>query len=499
MVDREEFKTFVNTLCPGYRAAARDTLKLRLGAKVCMHREILKKYLSESLVAGSLSADGWSREGTSLFGVILHFIDKRGHSLELLLGAVPKEGSQNAKALAKAVEDILESWGLLEEIKKPENERKIDMFTTDTTAVMPKMVEELGLKWVPCFAHVLNLIVQDGLRVTERVMRCLKKCRKMCTAISKSNLTRDNIVNARNVHNIHGPMPKGDVKTRWNSTERMVSTIFENKFALLTQFPTLQERRPRNDETKTEKKDRKRRLTQYEWRLVEDLVKILKVFVVSTDSLQYEKKPTISLILPLMKHLQKSLDVLTPDSMGSEDGVRVVRALKESFQTRFHRAIEKSRNNILISTFFDPRTKNLASRNTISVCRQLFAALAPETIEQHTTRQVQRREAHPLEIILGGFEEEEEEVEDEFERYLQAKKLSPRGSPREFFDNHNFPTIMLLYRRYCCTPGAATSIERVWSEAGHLKTKRRNRLGGDVINERLQYKKNKGVIKHLGL
>lgn len=43
--------------------------------------------------------------------------------------------------------------------------KPIENFTTDTTNVMPAMVRELGMRHIPCFAHTLNLVVQDVLKV----------------------------------------------------------------------------------------------------------------------------------------------------------------------------------------------------------------------------------------------------------------------------------------------------------------------------------------------
>ena len=76
-----------------------------------------------------------------------------------------KEG-QDAKSLASVVAESLCEWDL-GTMSQPGSFSfpRVRAFTTDTTAVMPKMAELLGIPWVPCAAHVLNLVTSDSLKV----------------------------------------------------------------------------------------------------------------------------------------------------------------------------------------------------------------------------------------------------------------------------------------------------------------------------------------------
>jgi len=74
--------------------------------------------------------------------------------------------SQDADALRVLVVESLKKWGLVSGYENGSFDiSKITSFTTDTTAVMPKMVDLLGLLWIPCAAHVLNLVTQSALKV----------------------------------------------------------------------------------------------------------------------------------------------------------------------------------------------------------------------------------------------------------------------------------------------------------------------------------------------
>lgn len=71
---------------------------------------------------------------------------------------------QTASSLAREVRRVLEEWNFGDCLVNPLSSR-IQFFTTDTTNVMPAMVRELGFRWIPCYAHTLNLIVKDVIKV----------------------------------------------------------------------------------------------------------------------------------------------------------------------------------------------------------------------------------------------------------------------------------------------------------------------------------------------
>ena len=75
--------------------------------------------------------------------------------------------------------------------------------------------------------------------------------------------------------------------------------------------------------------------------------------------------------------------------------------------------------------------------------------------------------------------------DDEFERYKQAP--GPEGrTPAEvakWFHTHRLFVMRELFREYCVSPASATTVERVWSDAGNLVTKKRRGKGGEGVGE----------------
>jgi hypothetical protein len=55
---------------------------------------------------------------------------------------------------------VLVNWGLH---KEEETERFLYHIVSDTTAVNPLFVKQMGYKWIPCACHLLHLVMQDAL------------------------------------------------------------------------------------------------------------------------------------------------------------------------------------------------------------------------------------------------------------------------------------------------------------------------------------------------
>jgi len=108
-----------------------------------------------------------------------------------------------------------------EDLANALEERFIKTFVTDTTAVMPAMVALLGFTWIPCSAHVLNLVVKYALDY-----------------FKKSNNASFALVNAQIHYGLDQHKLLHDEPTRWNSTLTMLERNYEQKTAITSIIPT---------------------------------------------------------------------------------------------------------------------------------------------------------------------------------------------------------------------------------------------------------------------
>jgi hypothetical protein len=497
LVNQQELKDYVINLYPGYKMASVEILKGLLYRECAMIKEELIRDVIPKIVGGSLSADGWtSGSGDSYFGILLHSMDEDGNEQVILLDAMPKNDSQTALVLAQRVRDVLISWGLGDEVTKPLSQRKIKHFTTDTTPTMPSMVSELGFLWIPCIGHMFNLVVGDALKLPGP-KEILKKCRKMTTNLNKSGPVKNAFKVAQANYSLPPKALKTDVKTRWNSTFEMMNSIMENKEPLLALFPVLPEVVSAPSTIK-ERKMRKRQMTERQWTSLKEIAIILKPFKQATKAFESNQKPTLSLTVPIVHWLHGQLMALP--SGFSHIATELIESLLDGIENRFLKVVNNSKD-YWTSLFFDPRTKDflkgrpnedgqyssLIDRAKILVdeLTSNSALLTPSIPDEH--------EPSFLDLVLQTATSSIEE-ESTFELYLRAPPCQTTENIKDWFQKHKVMAIFLLHRQYCCVPGAATRVERLWSEAGYLISRRRCSLLPTHVNFRLQWKTNRKVL-----
>lgn len=117
---------------------------------------------------------------------------------------------------------------------------------------MPKMARKLSLPWIPCAAHVLNLVTSDALKVLSLdssllslvsiqgntlVSAIIRRHRLMVNYVRKSNLRRAHLRSLLEASDMPVINLCNDVTTRWNSTLTMLETNLRCEVALKSMFP----------------------------------------------------------------------------------------------------------------------------------------------------------------------------------------------------------------------------------------------------------------------
>ncbi|KAL5760525.1 hypothetical protein ACOSQ2_019363 [Xanthoceras sorbifolium] len=224
-VENRGFGRFCSLLCPTFEVSSwktivRDLYKLYIDEKV-----ILKKRLRESKVRVSLTTDTWtSIQNINYMVVIAHFIvDHRGDSI------------------GRSIENILLEWGI---------ERVFIIIVGNATAnttIVQYLIRKLN-NWhvdgivlggrflhVRCCAHILNLIVNDGLGDMDHSILLIRNAIKYVKS-SPSRLEKFKKCVAHEKIEDKGLVVL-DMPTRWNSTYLMLSSAVKRRKA----FERLQE------------------------------------------------------------------------------------------------------------------------------------------------------------------------------------------------------------------------------------------------------------------
>ncbi|KAG6489546.1 hypothetical protein ZIOFF_050820 [Zingiber officinale] len=243
------------------------------------------------------------------------------------------------QVLANALVDCLLDWNL---------DRKLSTLTVDNCTTNDAMIELILDKLPPsslilegklfhmrCCAHILNLVVRDGLELISDSIETIRYSVAFWTATPK----RDEkfIETARQLKVPSTKKLELDCKTRWNSTYLMLNTALEYEavFARLKQHETLYKRVP----------------TQEDWSKVRDISSKLEMFFDATELFSGTKYPTINLFFATICDIKLAIG----DWLLSDDNL--VKTMATNMKVKFEKYWDIMNCLLAIGSILDPRYK----------------------------------------------------------------------------------------------------------------------------------------------
>ncbi|XP_027171948.1 zinc finger BED domain-containing protein RICESLEEPER 2-like [Coffea eugenioides] len=246
----------------------------------------------------------------------------------------------NGVALAEKIYSLASSWGI---------ERKLFAITLDNASANDSCVailkNQLKLKnslicdgmlfHVRCCAHILNLIVQDGLKEIDKSVELIRECVKYVKGSQTRKLRFTECVTQTSLDSKKALVQ--DVPTRWNSTYRMLSSALYYRLAFchlqlsdsnFRSCPSLEE-----------------------WGRVEKICSFLQVFYEATNAFSGSKYPTSNLYFPQVFKIQLKL---SEECNSSDDFMK--RIASQMF-VKFNKYWSEFNLLLAIAVVFDPRYK----------------------------------------------------------------------------------------------------------------------------------------------
>ncbi|XP_052185152.1 zinc finger BED domain-containing protein RICESLEEPER 2-like [Diospyros lotus] len=235
MAEHEYFEIFCNNLQPMFKLISKNTI----GADVLSIYREEKEKLYQELVGLSckftLTTDIWTSNDQNLAYacVTVHYVTNDWELKKKMLAFKFIEYPHDGKTLFRYIKDLILEWNI--------DKKLFSMVVNDASnnAVMVRLLREWlvdqsllpltgKLFHVRCTAHMLNLIVHDGLRLIDGLISKIRESvRYLATEDAKQNF--DLALNQVKLQgNKRVPM---DDPTRWNSTFFMLETALELKSA----------------------------------------------------------------------------------------------------------------------------------------------------------------------------------------------------------------------------------------------------------------------------
>ncbi|XP_019166950.1 PREDICTED: zinc finger BED domain-containing protein RICESLEEPER 2-like [Ipomoea nil] len=311
IVEGQGFRKFVLVCCPRFKIPSRWTISRDIFKIFSDERVNLKKFFRTSSQRVSITTDTWtSVQRINYMCITAHFIDSEWKLQKKIISFVPIY-SHKGESIAKALESCLLDWGL-----KSVFSVTVDNASSNDTALgfLKKKLGSWGCTAVRCkylhmrcIAHILNLVVQDGLK------ECDNSVKKVRDAVRYVRSSPARLQKFKSLADLIGVEAKNslclDVPTRWNSTYMMLNTalLFQKVFESY------------DDHDSSFKSDLGGSVPDFlDWESIQSLVMILKYFYEMTVRISgslYVTSNTFFSEISDLSCLLKNMEEATEDSV----------------------------------------------------------------------------------------------------------------------------------------------------------------------------------------
>ena len=478
IVEDRGFLTFLHAIDPKYEPPSRRTImRSMLPGYYERVKEEVKAKLSD-VKHCALTTDLWTSRATQGYiTVTCHFISSDWILHAVVLDTLLVEADHTAENLAAELSGVSNEWGVTD---------KIVCVVTDNASNIVAAVRLNEWKHMPCFAHTLNLIVQDAIDSDLQLAEIKKKCRNIVSYFHRSSKATTKLVSIQNRLKLENHKLIQDVDTRWNSLFYMFERMIEQHEAVTTTLCLL-------DKSSL-------CLSADDVETMKNAVTLLKPFEAATREMSADQYLTISKLIPLARSLQQ----LTARAINSKLGDGLCLQMRRRFLN-----IE-SNQLLAASTLLDPRLKKLAFADVGAAdqcARRLMGEMASENTNAEeepstATESTGNREDVSRDGLWHAFDQQVAQMSCrrtatsdamvETRQYLQQKNIGRKEDPLSWWQQNSshFPQLAQLSMKYLCIPSTSVPAERLFSKAGELVSARRNRLKPKHINYFLFLNKN---------
>lgn len=444
----------------------------------------------------TLTTDMWtsSCKTESYVAVTAHYVTKDWQLASVWLDCCRFVGAHTAPDIRNEIFAICRRWGV---------ERKINAIVTDNAANMKAAVALLGWDWLPCLAHTLNLAVKDAINAVEHSRQKVKaivehfhrstsasdKFEEMQNTIAESAASAAATVAGADAARIacgeHGTNTAykllNDVETRWNSTYAMFSRVCKVREPLVATIAILKQ-----------KKINLPTLDASEFDQLQELCRVLQPFESITTELSSENFVSGSKVLIVVRELMRLMTAFSNETGIMPETHSLATQLLDGLRSRF--PVVEHNVTLSLPTYFDPRFKRcgITSGSALQKCKSEVQRLVTDMINDDVPS-ANHDDAidYDTSSIWGRFDRQNDSYIAsttpsstaiiEMRQYQEEPPIGRNQDPLEWWRKREvvYPRLAKLARKHLSLCATSVPSERVFSTAGEILTKKRNRLGSE--------------------
>ncbi|CAI6342938.1 unnamed protein product [Macrosiphum euphorbiae] len=503
IVENTGFRNLVQLLDSRYKIPNRRTLTRSIIPNLYEEtRTKVHSLLAQSKYV-SITTDIWTSINTDSFITITaHFV--QGDRLNTVVLCTKKLlNNHTGENLAEV---------LLTEFNKWDIQSKIAGIVTDGGSNIKAAVRLMNLPHIPCTAHKLNLIVSQALMTNidyddqvsfedndaDQIKFLLKKCRSIVGFFKRSEVGNRHLVEKQKQLGMTNTLKlKQDVRTRWNSTLVMLERLFKLKEPVTIVLMSL--------------RDGQSNLTPSQWDVVEDIIPLLQPFDKMTVELSYEKAPTISKVIPLVRGLQNTLSKKNPRT---SQGKFLREQLLNNVRNRFQ-SLEKLLPipYYANAAFLDPRSKKACFTNQqnandaeASIISEIVGLVQNQTtVLDEAVDEAEVNESESEESLWSFLTEKVNSIQSQttnrsnaiilVKQYLGMPYQNLSCNLIQYWQHHKdvLSPLSDIALKYATIPATSVPSERIFSKTGQIMSERRNRLLPDNLDKLIFLNKNMNI------
>lgn len=410
-VESEGWKRFCFNVLPMYKTFSRRTCTREIAAMFVKEKASLKNLLGVGKKRVSLTTDIWVSPTTSYNYMVItcHWIDENWKLQKRILSFKPIT-DHKGETIAGQLIDCIEEWGIEKVFTVT-----VDNAKANDVAVMlfaeamrwkgvAALVQDGDFLHMRCCAHVLNLVVKDGLaRVKPSIVairNAVKYVRSSFQRLKSFELRCETGKVSR------GSLPL-DCLTRWNSTYLMLKSALKLRVAfekMLGEDKLYCDYFLEDDEK--EKKKRVGPPTSSDWDEVQRLKKFLKIFFNCTLAFSASKSVTSTICYHEIVTIERNL--ISKCGSGDMEIRKQAHIMRDKFE-KYWDGLMNMNPLVIIGSVFDPRNK----MEFASLCfEKLYGKGTIECRKLHTSVTQVLKNLYNEYYIMFGQPDQTDAVED---------------------------------------------------------------------------------------